>query len=72
MNKLIRVKEQFYMKEEDLIKLLGDAGVKFSYDPQCSLCGRKATDCKHWFDDEGFYIIAKNVKLDAIGVSENE
>jgi hypothetical protein len=66
MDRFIKIKEQFYMKEEDMVRLLSESGISFSYDPTCSICSENATDCEHWFDDEGFYIIATNIKLDSV------
>ena len=60
-------------KEEDLVRkiklgFLDSTSVGFMCDHICSICGSDIWKCAHWFDDEGFQILAKNIKFHELSI----
>lgn len=60
-------------KEEDLVRkmrlgFLDSTSVGFSCDHICSICGSDIWKCSHWFGDEGFQILAKNIEFHELSI----
>lgn len=45
--------------------LIDATSIGFGFEPYCSICGQHLfeSDCPHWFMDEGFYVVAKDVEV---------
>ena len=55
-------------EEEDLIRkmkleFVSSVSVGFLSDHICSICGKSIYECEHWFWDEGFQILAKDIRF---------
>ena len=55
-------------QEEDLIRkmkmeFIGSVSVGFASEHICSICGESIFSCPHWFWDEGFRILAKDIRF---------
>lgn len=48
--------------------LLNAVSVGFNCEHICSICGKPVTQCNHWFDDDGFQILARNMKFNELSV----
>ena len=59
--------------EKDLVRkmqlgFLDSTSVGFSCDHICSICGSDIWKCSHWFGDEGFEILAKNIEFHELSI----
>lgn len=45
--------------------LIDATSIGFGFEPYCSICGKHLfeSDCPHWFMDDGFYVVAKEVEV---------
>ena len=59
--------------EESFLKkiekdLLNAVSVSFNCEHICSICGKPIFECDHWFDNEDFQIIARNMRFHELSV----
>lgn len=60
-------------QEEDLIRkmrleFIGSVSVGFRCEHICSICGQPVFSCEHWFWDEGFQILARNIVFHELSI----
>jgi len=60
-------------EEKDLIRkmklgFLDSTSVGFRCDHICSICGSDIWKCSHWFDDDGFQVLAKNIQFHELSI----
>lgn len=69
----IAYKAEIDEKEEDLIRkmdldFISSVSVGFRCEHVCSLCGENVMFCPHWFYDEGFEILAKDITFHELSI----
>lgn len=60
-------------QEEDLIRkmkldFITSVSVGFRCEHICSICGKNVFFCNHWFDDDGFQILAKDITFHELSI----
>lgn len=69
----IKYKAEIDEKEEDLIRkmkldFVSSVSVGFRCEHVCSLCGKDVGMCEHWFWDDGFQVLAKNITFHELSI----
>lgn len=60
-------------QEEELIRkmnlgFISSTSIGFQSEHICSLCGQSIWKCDHWFGDEGFQILAKDINIHELSI----
>lgn len=42
---------------------VSSCSIGFNYDPVCSICGKPADECQHWFSTPNFKLLAKDINI---------
>lgn len=69
----IKYKAELDAQEEDLIRkmkldFVSSVSVGFMCEHICSICGQEISKCDHWFWDDGFQILAKDMKFHELSI----
>ena len=69
----IAYKAEIDAQEEDLIRkmkldFVSSVSVGFRCEHRCSICGEEVFKCDHWFWDDGFQILAKDITFHELSI----
>ena len=69
----VAYKADFDAEEVDILRklklgFLDSTSVGFSCDHICSICGSDIWKCAHWFEDEGFEVLAENIEFQELSI----
>jgi phage head maturation protease len=71
--KAVAYEANFDAAEKDILRkmqlgFLDSTSVGFGCDHICSICGSEIWKCSHWFGDDGFQLLAKNIEFHELSI----